>query len=163
MSWLSSFMHWADGQIKELWNRIPAKIKADLAAAATAAGNEALALVKAEAAKVISGQIKLNNVSALLADAKGAAKTAGFTIALDAAKTIGQDVYLTLEQNGPAPQALVAGPNDPQEAHDAIAAANAATIAQWVAAGQISPDVAAKLTPLPAAETETDTAAKTTS
>lgn len=152
MSWVSQFAHWAEGQLKELWNRLSPKIKADLASAATTAGNEALRFVQAEAAKVISGDIKLNNVAALLSDAKGEARTAGFTIALDAAKAIGQDVYLTFEQNGASPQPLVAGPSDPQEAHDAIAAANAATIAQWLKDGKISPDVAAALTPLPEKE-----------
>lgn len=150
MSWVSQFAHWAEGKLKALWTSVSPKIKADLEAAAAAAGNDALAFVKAEAAKVVSGQIKLNNVAALLIDAKGAAKTAGFTIALDAAKAIGQDVYLTVEQTGPSPQTLVATPDDPQDVHDQIAAANAATIANWVATGQISPDVAAQLTPVAA-------------
>ncbi|MBI1214150.1 MAG: hypothetical protein GC190_22025 [Alphaproteobacteria bacterium] len=160
MSWLSKFVHWAEGQLKELWNRLPQTYKDTIEKAASAAGNAALVFVQAEAAKVISGDIKLNNVSALLTDAKGAAKQAGYTIGLDLARGIGQDVYMTFQQNQANPTPLVAGPNDPQDLHDQIAAANAATIAQWLADGKISPDVAASLTPLPAKEgPATETAA----
>jgi len=146
MSMLSRWANYVATEVNLLWAKVPEDMKATIRAAGSALEKLAITFVEAEAGKLISGEVKLNNVGA---DLIAAGKGQGYTIALDLGRTLGQEAFM--DAIGSKSQ-LVAGPNDPPELHAAIDAANAKALADLVAAGKVTSQNAVALsTPTPAA------------
>lgn len=128
VTWLENAM----SRVSAWWAKVPTGVKDVIHAAGKEIEQVAIALVEGEAVKVIDGETKLNNVGV---DLIKAAKPAGYTLALDLTRMFGQEAYAaTVGSTTP----LAAGPDDPQDLHNTIAANNASAIAALVESGKVT-------------------------